>query len=201
MDISMPGMDGLEATRHLRAKGRNTETPIIGVTAHAGESDHHAALEAGMNECLIKPLRRKDLMSLLKMLTPSNWPTKRDGLSIDADVVAELCEILSADNVRRRMAQLAEETLTGLPDILVLATEGETNAARKLAHRLAGAASSFGALALAEQLRGLENAIGNSPLSEQQEMVEATRALSKSSIEALLEELPATTQLVQPSRF
>jgi PAS domain S-box-containing protein len=59
MDIQMPVMDGLDATRRIRAMG--LEVPIIAMTAHALESDQRKSLEAGMNGHLAKPYRLQDL--------------------------------------------------------------------------------------------------------------------------------------------
>ena len=57
MDLRMPVMDGLEATRRIRALDRPDvkEVPIIALTANAYESDIKSSLEAGMNEHLAKP--------------------------------------------------------------------------------------------------------------------------------------------------
>lgn len=64
MDIQMPLMDGLEATRKIRAMERNV--PIIALTAHALESDQRKSLEAGMNGHLAKPYRLQDLVETLE---------------------------------------------------------------------------------------------------------------------------------------
>ncbi len=63
MDIQMPIMDGLEATRQIRAMGLSV--PIIALTAHALESDQRKSLEAGMNGHLAKPYRLQDLVETL----------------------------------------------------------------------------------------------------------------------------------------
>jgi CheY-like chemotaxis protein len=63
MDIQMPLMDGLEATRQIRAMGLSV--PIIALTAHALESDQRKSLEAGMNGHLPKPYRLQDLVETL----------------------------------------------------------------------------------------------------------------------------------------
>ncbi len=58
MDIQMPGMDGLEAVRLIRAEdGPNRRTPIIALTGNAFEEDRQAAMAAGFNDYLAKPIR------------------------------------------------------------------------------------------------------------------------------------------------
>jgi signal transduction histidine kinase/CheY-like chemotaxis protein len=69
MDIQMPGMDGLETTRRLRAlqaSGQLQAFPIIALTAHAMASDRQASLAAGMDEHLTKPVQLEQLRSVLR---------------------------------------------------------------------------------------------------------------------------------------
>ena len=58
MDVSMPEMNGLDATKAIREHERDTDihTPIIGVTAHAIKGDMEKCLEAGMDDYLSKPI-------------------------------------------------------------------------------------------------------------------------------------------------
>ena len=68
MDVQMPGMDGLETTRRLRAlqaSGALRPFPIIALTAHAMGSDRQASLAAGMDEHLTKPVQLEQLRSVL----------------------------------------------------------------------------------------------------------------------------------------
>ncbi|MDT0501144.1 MULTISPECIES: ATP-binding protein [unclassified Halomonas] len=66
MDIRMPGMDGVEATRALRRLNQRwRRTPIIAVTAHALEDERRRLLASGLDDVLIKPLGGKDLAALL----------------------------------------------------------------------------------------------------------------------------------------
>ncbi len=65
MDVQMPEMDGLEATRVIRDKGFDT-IPIIAMTAHAMIGDREKCLEAGMNDYISKPIKREIIFEILE---------------------------------------------------------------------------------------------------------------------------------------
>jgi PAS domain S-box-containing protein len=68
MDLHMPGMDGLEATRRIRAleaEQCGRRTPIVALTANVSAEDRDACLDAGMDGFLVKPLDRKRLAAVL----------------------------------------------------------------------------------------------------------------------------------------
>jgi HPt (histidine-containing phosphotransfer) domain-containing protein len=71
MDVQMPEMDGLEASRALRrvdaAAGRRT--PIIAMTAHAIKGDRERCIEAGMNDYISKPIDAENLHAMIERLT------------------------------------------------------------------------------------------------------------------------------------
>ncbi|GJL93333.1 PAS domain-containing hybrid sensor histidine kinase/response regulator [Hyphococcus sp.] len=71
MDMSMPEMDGSEATRHIRKfqKEASVHVPIIGVTAHALREDRQRCLDAGMDDYLPKPVKQDALLETLKRWT------------------------------------------------------------------------------------------------------------------------------------
>ncbi|WP_394673561.1 ATP-binding protein [Limnobacter sp.] len=68
MDVQMPLMDGLEATRELRKQPFNADLPVIGLTGEVGPEDEKRALAAGMNAVLHKPLQPEDLIYVLNKL-------------------------------------------------------------------------------------------------------------------------------------
>ena len=68
MDVQMPLMNGLEATREIRKQPFNADLPVIGLTGEVEPEDEKRALDSGMNAVLHKPLQPDDLMLVLKKL-------------------------------------------------------------------------------------------------------------------------------------
>jgi CheY-like chemotaxis protein len=71
MDIQMPKMDGMVATRIIREKGFNT-IPIAAMTAHAMKGDREKCLDAGMDDYITKPIKRELVFEILE-----KWVFKR----------------------------------------------------------------------------------------------------------------------------
>jgi PAS domain S-box-containing protein len=77
MDVQMPVLDGLDAARRIRsaeAEAQMRAVPILALTANASAEDHDAALAAGMNGLLIKPLDRERLRDALDLIHRSTAP-------------------------------------------------------------------------------------------------------------------------------
>ena len=70
MDVQMPEMDGLEATRIIRTEPANHSLPILAMTANAFESNRQECLDAGMNEFVGKPVIPQALYSALVQWLP-----------------------------------------------------------------------------------------------------------------------------------
>jgi signal transduction histidine kinase len=71
MDVQMPEMDGLEATREIRALGTREDLPIVALTAHAMAGDRAKCMEAGMDHYLSKPIDVAELVQLVESVAPS----------------------------------------------------------------------------------------------------------------------------------
>ena len=180
MDVQMPVLDGLSATRAIRSELGLAQLPVIAVTAGVLKQEQEQARDAGMDAVLPKPL---DLEQLVRML--NRWPRRTPSppvaptpeapapgpgpdpvaaaalpsiAGIDAAHVARLC---GGDVAffHRLLAGLVSEA-RGLPEKVRadLAQGAHTEAAARL-HRLRGVAGNVGALELAAALRALEDAL------------------------------------------
>lgn len=87
MDISMPGMDGKEATQAIRRIEEDTggHVPIVALTAHAMDGDDHGILAAGLDHYLTKPLRKPDI---LERVAAAHGPGLLPPLPADSDQAA-----------------------------------------------------------------------------------------------------------------
>src|SRR5688500_12639352 len=71
MDVQMPELDGLEATRRIRAleqQAGNGHIPIIAMTAHALKGDRERCLASGMDEYVSKPIRERQLLAAMRLV-------------------------------------------------------------------------------------------------------------------------------------
>ena len=156
MDLQMPVMDGLTATRAIRAAGgRAASIPIIALTASAFEEERRECEAAGMNDHLAKPVGIEALRRMInRWLGTAEAPAATDqppvrSASLDRRIKARLSE--SAE----RLAAIVEEVSAADGDRLAaLMTE-----ARKIVHVLAGTAGMVGEEALGDQASETEDKI------------------------------------------
>jgi PAS domain S-box-containing protein len=78
MDVQMPGMDGLEATRRIRQEVGLGDIPIIALTALAMSSDRERCLAAGMNDYISKPVKLKNLLKTIQQYLPGTQDAKEN---------------------------------------------------------------------------------------------------------------------------
>ncbi|GAB5349693.1 PAS domain S-box protein [Alteriqipengyuania sp. 357] len=151
MDVQMPVVDGLEATRRLRAAGINAEElPIIAITANAYAEDIRACLLAGMQAHLAKPLKLQGLREILKQ-----WgPRKPDASRTAADIQMPASLLEKYGDRKQKVLTTIEESL-GVDRI----DEARLEELKELLHKLAGTAGLFGDDRLGELASSIEHAL------------------------------------------
>lgn len=161
MDISMPVMDGIEATRRIRAGGGpSTDCPIIAVTAHALPEEIDGFSAAGMTTIVSKPLDRAALLSALAMVTEGATPlsvprhadhphTRIDGRQLDT-LLAGL-PVSKRDEI---LARFVVETDGAIQSIT--SDDLPNDALQAKVHSCAGNCGTFGASALRAALADIE---------------------------------------------
>ena len=159
MDMQMPEMDGITATRLIRAQpGPNQRVPILALTANAFVEDAEACRAAGMNEHLTKPLRKAALSEALsrflgtKKAAPAAAPAAAPVLSPDA--WQALMEDFGEEGLRRLGKMFVAEQGAELESM----SPDDRASLRRKAHSLKGASRLFGASNLANAAEKLEAA-------------------------------------------
>jgi two-component system sensor histidine kinase/response regulator len=178
MDMQMPVMDGVTATRALRADPRFRNLPIIAMTANAMASDRELCLEAGMNDHIAKPIDPHQLFGVLRRwirradhdkheemampaVTPRGETDDVKGLDLaGVDAVAGLRltggKMARYETLLRKFAERQDGTVT---DIRMALSRGDAATAERAAHSLKGSAATLGAASLAAAAAGAEIAI------------------------------------------
>jgi len=164
MDVQMPEMDGLEATRRVRNRQSSTpqseipnpSIPIIAMTAHAMKGDEERCLAVGMNGYVTKPIRADALFEAIESCLGDRPPVSPPGRSvIDRDKA-----LASVDGDTELLRELAGLFLGDCPTQMAaigqaIAT-GDAAGLRSAAHALKGAACNFGAKAVTDAALKLE---------------------------------------------
>ena len=154
----MPEMDGLEATRALRAREKETggHIPIIALTAHAMKGDREECLEAGMTGYLSKPIQAEVLYALLEGLAPPPEPkTKVEAQVLDWDSALHLMGG-QPDLLLSVAAMFHTESARILPELRAAIDRKDGRLVYRLAHTLRGSADCFAAQPTAEAAHRLE---------------------------------------------
>jgi PAS domain S-box-containing protein len=167
MDISMPEVDGLEATRIIRAQSQlNQDTPIIALTAHAVAGDRERFLAAGMNDYLSKPFRLADLEARLSGVQRR----VRDGSDVAGDAKAAtpdeplldqgeldlLAEQTSAEIVPVVVEEFLKEMHVRVTEHSHALRDRNRYGLQSVCHAIAGASSSVGARRLGSLAKSIE---------------------------------------------
>lgn len=160
MDVQMPVMDGLEASRAMRALEAATgrRTPIIAMTAHAISGDRERCLAAGMDDYISKPIDADNLHRMIERLVAP--PRGREAADPPASPPAAASLLSGFDNDWDFFKEVTEVFLADYPrqlEALRRAFEdADAPALRRAAHSLRGMLGNFQAVAAADKALALE---------------------------------------------
>jgi len=177
MDVQMPGLDGITATRLIRGlPGVKSQVPIIAMTANTMTSDRTAYLDAGMNDVIAKPIDRRRLAQILDRwgrpagttaaaaAPPPADPAMMPARLLDADVIADLIGALGAAGYATLLDKFAAALPAALGALRSAVAGGRPTDLAQAAHSLKGASRNLGFAALGDRLERLETGAGGGPL-------------------------------------
>jgi len=173
MDLSMPEMDGLEATRRIRQNPAFDRLPIIAMTASAMDSERHRCLEAGMNDRVSKPIEVEQMFATLaRWVAPRLAEAPAKGGRVEAvagwaglpelpgiELSHALRIVESAPLFKRLLVSFGRENAGAAAKLREQLAAGELEAARLLVHSLKGVAGNLGAETLHKAASSLETAL------------------------------------------
>ncbi|HDH05022.1 MAG TPA: response regulator [Nitrospirae bacterium] len=198
MDVQMPEMDGIEATRIIRSSkdtGFDPEIPIIAVTALAFEEDRQRCIKAGMNGCITKPFKRQELFTEIEKLVPAGVHTpdaKSIGPPGNGDVIyrAETLERLGGDE--ELLKELYEVFIDDAPrqmEILKKAIDtNDTVLTERQAHSLKSATANIGANSMSDKAFKIELTARDRNLNNAHMLYEKLEHELKKVLKALTED-------------
>jgi CheY-like chemotaxis protein len=186
MDLQMPVMDGLTATRHIRQDMGLQQLPIVAMTANVMQSDREACEAAGMNEHVGKPFDLQHLVTVLckqvgrqLSLAPSSNPESSNApvlvsrvseaaAQAGVDLQQALQFMGGQQELYERLLPMFLENLVAIPaQLRELLAQGDTQSASRQLHTLKGLAGQMGVTALAlEAVKG-EKQLAGTPSPEQ----------------------------------
>jgi CheY-like chemotaxis protein/HPt (histidine-containing phosphotransfer) domain-containing protein len=175
MDVMMPEMDGLEATRAIRNRQQGgahwhyqSRIIIVAMTAQAMTGDREKCLAAGMDDYLSKPIRPKDIREVIERWGQSAAPApeikpvaKIAAAPVAAEPPVEMDRLNdltdgNADSLRELVEMYFDQTTKQFAQIAAAIRANEPEQVRRVAHSCAGATATLGMMRLAAMMRDLE---------------------------------------------
>ncbi|RQO61779.1 histidine kinase [Paucibacter sp. KBW04] len=218
MDMQMPVMDGLAATRAIRALPRFAQLPIIAMTANAMQHDKEACLASGMLDVVTKPIVPADLWSTMLRWIPvrepgaaaapqapsasppadhpinAGLPSEIAGMDVSFALQQAGGEPKALIEMLRLFVRNQEHLMQNLNEALL---QEDYASAERLAHSCKGVSSCLGAQAVCDQAAGLEERFRSRlDLEQVPQLIDALRL----ELEALLQAVRAALPISAPRR-
>jgi CheY-like chemotaxis protein len=183
IDINMPGMTGVETVKRIRAQRSHANCSIIALTAHATDEERDRYRAAGMDDIIIKPLRRGAVESLMANIATKRMAPAPDmdpsGVLIEQDRLQALADALPRSKVRELLQQAGRSMLETATALRKAWHNEDRVSVAQCTHRLAGVAGNFGCAGLASLAYQIESdcksgGIGQNFVQAFEEMFQAT---------------------------
>jgi CheY-like chemotaxis protein/HPt (histidine-containing phosphotransfer) domain-containing protein len=204
MDMHMPEMDGLEATRRIRALDLQGHRPwIVALTANAMQEDREICLAAGMDDFVSKPVQGRDLRRALLNVRKANeakrvsaeTETETESLKmVDILTVPDyLTEMLAedADSASELVQLFLEDTASSLYRMEAALASGDSNRVSRLLHSVKGSSAQMGALSMSHACAELEHGASKGDLSPTGKRMPEIRKIFSEVNDRLTSLLPA----------
>ncbi|MEQ3703839.1 CHASE domain-containing protein [Thalassolituus sp.] len=163
MDIQMPDIDGLEATRRIRADGRWNNLPIVAMTANVSLEDREACAAVGMNAHISKPVDLEELVNTVLLVgmgtstEDKNVSTNDSAYELIEDKLSLLRRFNNNKNLFKRMQSMfVVEMQTIIEEVALCWQTKQWHESTKALHTLKGAAGTMGAVRLSRRARDME---------------------------------------------
>ncbi len=156
MDVQMPEMDGLDASRQICAQWGPQERPrIVAMTANAMQGDRDMCLAAGMDDYVTKPIRVEQLVEALNQV-PARKESMMSAPTIDRATFDALKDTTGAEFALELVDTFLEEAPSMLNDLRDAQAAQDADKFRRAAHSLKSNCNTFGALTMGAMARELE---------------------------------------------
>jgi CheY-like chemotaxis protein len=199
MDVQMPELDGLDATRQICERWPEESRPaIVAMTANALPEDREACFAAGMNDYVAKPIRAGELVAALKRVRPLADGGGAEGAVAHVSLDDDALETLRGLGGDEFLHEVIDAFLADAPDLVATlrrSLEAESSEElRRAAHTLKSNGATLGAEQFAELCRALEHCAKEGELdgaSELVDQIEQEYRPLEQALSALRSESPA----------
>jgi len=175
MDLQMPEMDGLEATRHIVAEKGEARPVIVAMTANAMHGDRERCLEAGMDEYVSKPVLPEAIQNVIERFGPRRRATPPAAATVLDQRALDELRLLDEPGMPSLMKDLVRDYVAQTPQAIAemkaLAQGGDLASLAQKAHKLNGSSVTFGARAVADVCARIETLAKAGQLSEPETLV------------------------------